>query len=432
MSDPVASASLVASLRATVVRTVVMSSVSRTSSAPPVHLLRTSSAPPPHLLLCLCTLCGSAGTALGSFQVNYDFVLQSAAGRAGDSGITSTSALSNNAAAAGAAAAAVYDINGLWSDGHGGLISAEARGSTVVFTEVPHPRTWGRATGHIVGNTVRAVDFKAPHSTNGNAGGAGVPRVGVWAAAGLSTGTIGPSDPFNSAYAGSTSPGSDTGAAQSRPFPSLSFPLAPAPCALRHTPYASVPLCLPLLLASLALCPLFRPLSNPYSPLPPLSIYTNFILPHHLTLHPSCINPPYTPPLHPLLSDPFEPFSGGFTTLDMSISWTGAAEVRLWPAWKCPRYPPSAHIQARQTRLTAVRGRRCAFARLQAHQPPTHPPTSLPTHPPTHAPTHPLPRCPPFPPTHPWAPRGGCTLTPCGPKCNPQRGGAPPGRATAT
>jgi len=152
---------------------------------------------------------------LGAFEVRYDFVLQPAAGRSAQYAIDPAGgATTTTAAAAAAAAVAVYDVNGLWSDGHGGLISAEARGSSVVFTEVPHPRTWGSVHGYLVGNTIRAVDFKAPHSggVGSGSGGGFTPQAHAWTAAGLSTGTIGPADPFNSAYAGDASVGGGGGA----------------------------------------------------------------------------------------------------------------------------------------------------------------------------------------------------------------------------
>ena len=62
------------------------------------------------------------GTALGSFQVSFDFVLQSSAGRLD----TSTVGVDGTDITAGQGlglAQGALDVNGVWSDGSGGLVS---------------------------------------------------------------------------------------------------------------------------------------------------------------------------------------------------------------------------------------------------------------------------------------------------------------------
>jgi len=93
----------------------------------------------------------------------------------------------------------VMDINGLWSDQLGGLISVQTAGHSFVAVEVPHGRRWGTVTGWLDGDTVRAVDFRtslSPTSLSSSAT--------SWSHS-LATGVIQPGDPFSTPVPGGPS-----------------------------------------------------------------------------------------------------------------------------------------------------------------------------------------------------------------------------------
>lgn len=52
------------------------------------------------------------------------------------------------------------DLDGMWYDDAGGLITVETRGSVFIASEYPHPRQWGTVIGTLHGNTIRGVDFR--------------------------------------------------------------------------------------------------------------------------------------------------------------------------------------------------------------------------------------------------------------------------------
>jgi protocatechuate 3,4-dioxygenase beta subunit len=85
------------------------------------------------------------GATPGYWNVSFNLVLKS--NRPSDKGSNS--------------AMPPLNLTGLWVDyTTGGMIKVETHGFLFIATEYPHPRTWGTASGILVGDTVRGVSFR--------------------------------------------------------------------------------------------------------------------------------------------------------------------------------------------------------------------------------------------------------------------------------
>jgi protocatechuate 3,4-dioxygenase beta subunit len=84
-----------------------------------------------------------------------------------DSGDTSQAAAdARTAAGLPPVPAPPLDLNGLWSDELGGLVTVETVGSLFMAAEYPHPRRWGTVFGALSGDSVRGVDFRGLSHTD--------------------------------------------------------------------------------------------------------------------------------------------------------------------------------------------------------------------------------------------------------------------------